>query len=283
MDSSSVPFPTHPTSNVTLLTYQSLTSLPFLPSFTNNSPSTDSDGDSTNTVFHTISQFKFSDVESPEEFQNSETRPSTLSQPPFRPLHTPTPDEPSSTPFSYTDATPILFPMASDQIDPPSSVNEKLEIDLDNFITVQQQLQNPHTFTIHHLSQSIFSSESSNPASTTEESQANRVFKRKHPNAQMHHQLDCVPFQPLHINSKKNFLQICLPFFLQYTHFQTTDNDQRNYVDEYSLVPTISWKLYYHFTNPLTLPLHNNPEDNVKCQARSHHLTTALYENHSQP
>ena len=191
MDSSSVPFPTHPTSNVTLLTYQSLNSLPLLPSFTKNSPSTDSDGDSTNTVFHTISQFKFSDVESPEEFQNSETSPSTLSQPPFRPLHTPTPDEPSPTPSSYTDATPILFPMAGDQTDPPSSVNEKLENYLDNFLTSQQQLQNRNTFTIHHLSQSFLSSEYSNPASTIEESQAHRVFKRKNPNAQMLHQLDC--------------------------------------------------------------------------------------------
>ena len=36
--------------------------------------------------------------------------------------------------------------------------------------------------------------------------------------------------------------------------------------------------LYYHFTNPLSLPLYNNQEDNEFCHTRLHHLTTALHE-----
>ena len=79
----------------------------------------ESDDDSTNTFFQSISQFNDSDIENPDDFRNSEPSPSTFSQLPFRPLHTPTPDEPSPAPSSYTDATPILSPMTSDQPDPP--------------------------------------------------------------------------------------------------------------------------------------------------------------------
>ena len=32
-------------------------------------------------------------------------------------------------------------------------------------------------------------------------------------------------------------------------------NETRNFVDEYVLMPTLSWTSYYHFTNPLCLPL----------------------------
>ena len=63
----------------------------------------------------------------------TEPSPSIFSQSPFRPLHTPTPDETSPAPSSYTDA--ILSPMTSDQPDLPSRVNEDLEYELDNFIT----------------------------------------------------------------------------------------------------------------------------------------------------
>ena len=40
--------------------------------------------------------------------------------------------------------------MTSDPPDPSSPVDEKLENELENFITLQQ-LQNPNTLTIHHL------------------------------------------------------------------------------------------------------------------------------------
>ena len=53
---------------------------------------------------------------------------------------------------------------------------------------------------------------------------------------------------------------------------------QRTYVNGYTLFPTLSWTSYYHFTNPLSLPLYNNQEDNELCQTRLYHLSTALHE-----
>ena len=94
----------------------------------------DSDDNSAHTVFHTISHFNLSDIETPDEFQNSEPSPSTFWQSPFRLLQTPTPDEPSPVPSSFTDATTILSPMTNDQPDPPSSVNEELKNEHDTFL-----------------------------------------------------------------------------------------------------------------------------------------------------
>ena len=82
---------------------------------------------------------------------------------------------------------------------------------------------------------------------------------------------------PLPTNTQE-FLQMFVPYFPQYTYFQSTNNDQRTYVDEYSLFPTLSWSSYYHSTNPLSLPLYNNQEGNELCQTRLHHLTTAIHE-----
>ena len=135
----------------------------------------DPDDNSTHTIFHTVSQINNSDVETPDEFQNSEPSPSTFSQPLPSTPH-PTPDEPSPAPSPYTDATPILCLRTGDQPDPPSPVNEELENELDNFLTLQQQLQNPNTLTIHHLSQSTLSSNSSKPACTIAETRAHRLF-----------------------------------------------------------------------------------------------------------
>ena len=87
----------------------------------------DSDDTSTNTVFHTISQFNNSDIETPDEFADSEPNPSTFCQPLFQPLHTQIPDEPSSAPSSYPDATPIYSPMTSGPPDHSSPVDTELE------------------------------------------------------------------------------------------------------------------------------------------------------------
>ena len=111
------------------------------------------------------------------------------------------PNEPSSAPSSYTDATPIT----SDPPDPPSPVDEELENELDSFVTLEQHLQNPNTLKIHHLSQTITSSESSNQASTTEETRAHRVIKRKHPNTPIFPNSrppQTFSVHPLHTNKK---------------------------------------------------------------------------------
>ena len=163
-----------------------------------------------------------------------------------------------------------------------SPVDEELENELYNFITLQQQqLQNPNSPTIHHQSQAMVSSESSNPASTTEKTRAHRVFKSKHPNAQMPSNPRpprTFSVYPLHTNTK-DFPQVCLPFCPQYTYYQTnTNNDQRTYVIEHALFPTLSWTSYYQFSNPLSLPLYNKPDDNELSHTRLHHRSTALHE-----
>ena len=79
------------------------------PSYTNNSLSMVSDNTSTYTVFHTISQFKNSDTETPDEFADSEPSPFTFPNLPFQPsilkspmnlpqLLPPFPMQPRSTP-----------------------------------------------------------------------------------------------------------------------------------------------------------------------------------------
>ena len=207
----------------------------------------DSDDTSTNTVFHTISQINTSDI-----------KPIHFFPTPFQPLHTQIPDEPSSAPSSYTDANSIYSPMTSDPPGHSSPVDAELGNDLDNFITLQQQLQPPSTLTIHHLLQTVSSSESSNPPFTTGETRAHRVSKRNLPNSPF--PSNPRPAQtfwnhPLHTNTKE-FLQVCLPFFLQYTYYRSNPNDdQPNYVDENVLFLTLSWTSQYHFSNPLSLPL----------------------------
>ena len=52
----------------------------------NTSSGMDSDANSDITVFHRISQFDSSDLETPDEFANSEPSPTTFSQPHFRPI-----------------------------------------------------------------------------------------------------------------------------------------------------------------------------------------------------
>ena len=90
----------------------------------------------TQTVFNTVSNFNNSDVETSDEFLESEPSPSTCSQAPFQPL---TSHFPKKFPVlsSYTDATPILFQISSDQPDPPSPITDfQLVHELENFIAL---------------------------------------------------------------------------------------------------------------------------------------------------
>ena len=95
----------------------------------------DSEANSTTTVYNTISQNKNSDIESPDEFADSEPSPSTFSQPPFQHLRTQTSNEPSSAPSYLTDETPTYFTLTSDPPDHSRPVDTELENELDNFIT----------------------------------------------------------------------------------------------------------------------------------------------------
>ena len=74
------------------------------------SSSMESDTNSITTLYNTISQFNNSDIETPDEFANSEPSPSQFSQPPFQTIHSQVKNEPFSPPSSITNVTPIYSP-----------------------------------------------------------------------------------------------------------------------------------------------------------------------------
>ena len=112
----------------------------------------ESDTNSNTTVYNNISQFNNSDIETPDEFANSERSPSTFFQPPFQPLHSQVRIEPLSPPSPISHVTPTYSPLISESSDNYDQDNTQISHELDNFITLQQQLQHPQTLTIHQLS-----------------------------------------------------------------------------------------------------------------------------------
>ena len=192
--------------------------------------------------------------------------------------------------------TPTYSPLHSDRSYNNSPDTPQISQELDNFITLQQQLIHPNTLTILQLSSTI---ESSNPPTPTPSSaytasftqsststetpssthRAYRTFKRKFPN----HPFPTKPGtaceyinHPQHTNTK-NFLAITLPSFPQYTLNTPNDtNDTRSFVDEHVLMPKLHWTAYYHLTNPLCLPLTNTPDNIEKNKDMLYRLTTTL-------
>ena len=65
--------------------------------------------------------------------------------------------------------------------------------------------------------------------------------------------------------------------FPPYTFFQSDLTDEHpNYGDEHVSYPTLSWTSFYHFTNTISLPLFNTPNDNKQYSIQLYLLTTAL-------
>ena len=202
-------------------------------------------------------------------------------------------------PFHSLSCIPITPTYSSSLSD--RSVNNSPDIpqispELENYITLQQQVIHPHTLTINHLSSMTTSSGPPTPTSlsdytqsltqsststetSTSTNRAYRTFKRKFPN----HPFTTRPGtakeyvdHPNHKNTKQ-FLKTNLPSFPQYTlNTPTTNDDTRNFVDEYVLMPTFHWTSYYHYTNPLYLPLYNTITDNEQYKDMLYRLTTAL-------
>ena len=237
----------------------------------NKSSGMDSDINSEITVFNTISQFNNSDIETPDEFANSEPSPFTFSQPLFRPIHSQSTNDSPSTISHIPQATPTYSFFTNDRSNNSSPETTQISQELDNLITLQQQLQHPHTLTIHQLSSNITSSNPRAPTpssnytpslaqsstSTHSSSTTNcayRTFKRKFPN----HPFPSKPGtardyanHPNHTNTPE-FLQSSLPLFPQYTiNHSNPQNEQPHYVDEQVIVPTLHWASFYYFSNPL--------------------------------
>ena len=203
----------------------------------NITSSMNSDTNSDISVFYSISQLNNPNIETPDEFADSEPSPSNnfqtnssiFSKPPFQPIPLNNLLPSVSTPSYDSQLTPTYSPFHSDRSsnspDTPQNSQE-----LDNFITLQQQLIHPNTLTINQILSTI---ESSNPptptpssaytaslaqsSTSTESSNSNhrayRTFKRKFPN----HPFPTKPGtaceynnHPHHTNTK-DFLAISLP------------------------------------------------------------------------
>ena len=282
-------------------------SIPIIPLFafpppdfpsSNVTSGMNSDTNSHISVLYSISQLNNPNIETPDEFTDSEPspsnnfhNPSNFSQPPFQPILSNNPDPITPTPSYASQVTPTYSSYHSDQSSPDTP---RISPELDNFITLQQQPYHLNTPTINQISSTTNSSnpptpssnytESLAPSSTSTESSLNtnrayRTFKRKFPN----HPFPAKPGtareyinHPQHTNTKE-FLAITLPSFPQYTLNTPHDaNETRNFVDEYVLMPTLSWTSYYHFTNPLCLPLTNTSIDTDRNKDMLYRLTTPL-------
>ena len=206
--------------------------------------------------------------------------PQFFQNPLFNQSHQNNPLPSISTPSYASQVTPTYSSFHSDRSSNSPDIPQ-ISQELDNFITLQQQLLHPNTLTINQISSTI---ESSNPptptpssaytaslaqSSTSTESsnstyRAYRTFKRKFPNHPFPTKpgTACEYINHPHHTTTKNFLAITLPSFPQYTlNTPNNTNDTRSFVDEHVLMPTLHWTTYYHFTNPLCLPLSNTHND----------------------
>ena len=288
--------PTNLTSPIPIIPLFAFPPPDFSPS--NVTSGMNSDTNSQISVLYSISQLNNPNIETPDEFADSEPSPSNnfhnpshFSQPPFQPILSNNPDPITPTPSYASQVTPTYSSYHSDQSSPDTP---RISPELDNFITLQQQPYHLNTPTINQISSTTISSnpptpssnytESLAPSSTSTESSLNtnrayRTFKRKFPN----HPFPAKPGtareyinHPQHTNTRE-FLAITLPSFPQYTLNTPHDaNETRNFVDEYVLMPTLSWTSYYHFTNPLCLPLTNTSIDIDRNKDMLYRLTTPL-------
>ena len=114
------------------------------------------------TIYTTISQFNNSDIETPDEFADSEPSPSThtptssttFSKPLFRPIQS---HSQHTSPYNPSQVTPTYSPFENERSTNNYPDNIQLSDELDNFITLQQQLLSPHTLAVHQLSSTITS------------------------------------------------------------------------------------------------------------------------------
>ena len=120
----------------------------------NTSSGMNSDINSDITIFTTISQFNNSDIETPDEYADSEPSPSThtqtssttFSKPPFPPIE---PQSQHTFPYTPSQVTPTYSPFNNERSTKNSPDNNQISEELDNFITLPQQLLSPRTLTIH--------------------------------------------------------------------------------------------------------------------------------------
>ena len=130
-----------------------------------------SDTNSNISVLYSISQLNNPNIETPDEFADSEPSPSNnfqinssnFSTPPFQPIPPNNPLPSISTPSYASQVTPTYSSFHSDRSS-NSPDTPQISQELDNFITLQQQPFHLDTPTINQISSTI---ESSNPPTPT--------------------------------------------------------------------------------------------------------------------
>ena len=162
----------HPTNLNTPITIIPLFAFPppDLPT-SNITSSMNSDTNSDISVLYSISQLNNPNIETPDEFADSELSPSNnfqtnssvFSKPPFRPIPPNNPLPSISTPSYASQVTPTYSSFHSDRSSNSPDIPQ-ISQELDNFITLQQQLLHPNTLTINQIPSTI---ESSNPPTPT--------------------------------------------------------------------------------------------------------------------
>ena len=60
---------------------------------------------------------------------------------------------------------------------------------------------------------------------------------------------------------------------------EKNEAQQAYYVNEHSILPTLSCTFYYNIINPMKIPLMNNPTDNKLCDSLNFQLTTTFHLN----
>ena len=147
----------HPTNLNTPITIIPLFAFPPPDFLTNNITSgMNSDTNSHISVLYSISQLNNPNIETSDEFADSEPSPSNnfqtnssvFSKPPFQPI------PPISTPFYASQVTPTYSSFHSDRSS-NSPDTPQISQELDNFITLQQQPFHLDTPTINQISSTI--------------------------------------------------------------------------------------------------------------------------------
>ena len=178
----------------------------------NTSSGMDSDTNSEITVFNTISQFKNSDIETPDKFANSEPSPPAFSQPPFRIIHSQSTNDSPSSISHISQATPAYSPFTNDH---SNNVSPETIHQLSSNITSSNP-PTPTPSSDYTPSLDQYSTSTLSPSTTN---RAYRTFKRKLPNHPFPSKpgtaRDYVNY-PEHINTPA-FLQTSVPLFPQYT------------------------------------------------------------------
>ena len=124
-----------------------------------------SDTNSDNSVLYSISQLNNPNIETPYEFADSEPSPSNnfqtnssvFSKPPVQPIPPNNPLPSISTPSYASQVTPTYSSFHSDRSSNSPDIPQ-ISQELDNFITLQQQLLHPNTLTVNQISSTIESS-----------------------------------------------------------------------------------------------------------------------------